>query len=403
MSAPAGDGLDFTLERQVVLEGYDRESEWFQPRIGVIPPSTAVMTLTRADLTGSDAFSAIRSLHSNDLGRTWSDPVEQDKLDRILRPEQNVEEVPCDITPRWHAATGKLLATGHTTAYQPGDVHPIVNNSIERFACYAVYDAQTGCWPRWDVLAKPDPREQYHWMTAGCADRVDLPDGSILLPTYNMSREDVGENFWQACFFTCVVKCRFDGEKMEILEVGDELSVPEPRGLCEPSLVQWGGRFFLTLRNDVRAYVTAGDDGLHFPQPQPWRFDDGEELGSINTQQHWIAHSEGLYLVYTRKGLDNDEIFRWRAPLMIARVDPERLVVLRETERELLPKLGATLGNFGTIATTVDESWVTVAEGMQNGDISPESLLRAEAAGANNRVYLARIRWNRPNLLAAVR
>ena len=39
-----------------------------------------------------------------------------------------------------------------------------------------------------------------------------------------------------------------------------------------------------------------------------WRFDDGSPLGSYNTQQHWVTVGGGLFLVYTRKGADNDHI-----------------------------------------------------------------------------------------------
>ena len=45
-----------------------------------------------------------------------------------------------------------------------------------------------------------------------------------------------------------------------------------------------------------------------------WTFDDGSELGNYNTQQHWVTHSDGLFLVYTRRGADNDDIARHRAP-----------------------------------------------------------------------------------------
>lgn len=297
------------------------------------------------------------------------------------------------MTPLWHAATGKLLATGHTAVYRPGEIHPVGDNSAPRHVAWAVYDDQANSWPRWGVLEKPD-EDRYFWTSGGCCDRVDLPDGTILLPTYSMSRADVGENFWNSCSFTCVMKCRFDGQALTLVDHGNEMTVPDPRGFGEPSLTLWNGTFYLTLRNDVRAYVTTSTDGLHFESVEPWRFDDGEELGSINTQQHWITRPAGLYLVYTRKGLNNDDIFRWRAPLMIARVDTDRLVVLRETERELLPKQGAAMGNFGTLDATEEESWVTTSECMQNGRIGLEHLGLAEAAGADNRVFLVRVRWD---------
>jgi hypothetical protein len=173
--------------------------------------------------------------------------------------------------------------------------------------------------------------------------------------------------------------------------------VPEPRGLCEPSLTDFDGRYRLTLRNDVRGYVTTGVDGLHFDAPVPWRFDDGEELGSYNTQQHWVTHSDGLSLTYTRRGAGNDHVIRHRAPLFIAQVDPERMVVLRATERILVPDRGAQLGNFGVVDASRDETWVVTSEGMHGDAEKPQELARSEARGANNRIWLARLHWSRPN------
>jgi len=84
---------------------------------------------------------------------------------------------------------------------------------------------------------------------------------------------------------------------------------------------------------------------------------------------------------------------RHRAPLFIAQVDPERLVVLRDTERVLIPERGATLGNFGAAAVSERESWVTVSEGVWGDD--------ARRRGATGATFVARIIWNRPNALAA--
>ena len=37
-------------------------------------------------------------------------------------------------------------------------------------------------------------------------------------------------------------------------------------------------------------------------------------------------HSEGIFLVYTRKGVGSDHVFRHRAPLFMAQVDPKTYV-----------------------------------------------------------------------------
>ena len=119
-------------------------------------------------------------------------------------------------------------------------------------------------------------------------------------------------------------------------------------------------------------------------------------MGNYNTQQHWVTHSQGLFLVYTRKGANNDHVFRHRAPLFIARVDPETLRVIRSTERVLVPERGARLGNFAVTEVSERETWVTVAEWMQtwgpNIVIPPDNKY-----GADNSVYVARIVWDQPN------
>ncbi len=392
--------LDYEIQLDVVSEGYDRETEWFQPRIGMIPPSTAVLTMTRARLWGSDIFTALQEMRSEDFGRTWSDPVAHATIDR--RRIGDFEVCPCDITPAWHEATGKLLATGHTAVYMPGEKGGLMaNDDVMRDIVYTVYDAGARTWSEWDTVELPD-REKFFWAAPGCAQRVDLPGGDVLLPISRMDRASVGENFWTGCFVTTVLRCSFDGRKLAYLEHGDEMSVPEPRGLYEPSLTVYEGRYYLTLRNDIRGYVAVGDDGLHFEDYIPWAFDDGDELGSYNTQQHWVTHSDGLFLTYTRRGADNDHVIRHRAPLFIAEVDPERLCVIRDTERILVPDKGAQLGNFGALNASPGESWVVTSEGMHGDATEPMNLDLSEGRGANNRVWLARIVWNEPNRLVSV-
>jgi hypothetical protein len=97
-----------------------------------------------------------------------------------------------------------------------------------------------------------------------------------------------------------------------------------------------------------------------------------------------------LFLTYTRRGANNDEIFRHRAPLFIAQVDPEKLCVIRATERILMPNRGATLGNFGVCNITETETWVTDAEGM----FFPEVYKKGGAKGA---VFVTRLLWSTPN------
>lgn len=157
-------------------------------------------------------------------------------------------------------------------------------------------------------------------------------------------------------------------------------------------MIEFDGRYYLTLRNDERGYVSVSDDGLHFAEPKPWTFDDGADLGSYNTQQHWLAHRDGLFLVYTRRGANNDHIVRHRAPLFMARIDLDKLQVIRASEKVVVPERGAELGNFGCARINENESWVTVSEGMFMKD--------SKTRGAEGATFVARILWSKSNTLS---
>ena len=120
----------------------------------------------------------------------------------------------------------------------------------------------------------------------------------------------------------------------------------------------------------------------------------------------------------TRNGpnneLNNDHVFRNRAPILMAQVDPDRLCVIRETERVIIPNTGARLGNFGITPVSENEVWVVETEWMQNTGPSARLMLEMlrermpeeeverlrqtpymcgviEQFGADNRVWAARL------------
>jgi hypothetical protein len=338
------------------------------------------MTMNTMHLEGSDVFKGVYGLRTDDLGRTWTEPREIENLAprfETLDGQKRPVAV-SDFWPAWHAATKTLLGTGHTVVYTPDWK---VRRPRPRHTSYSVYDAAQDRWAPWCKLAMPDG-PKFHDAGAGCTQRYDLADGTILLPLYFVPP---GKNSR-----VTVARCGFDGQTLRYQEHGSELAIDDAtRGLHEPSLARFGGEFFLTIRNDRRGFVTRGRDGLHFEPIQPWLFDDGSELGNYNTQQHWVTHSDGLFLVYTRRGAYNDHVFRHRAPLFMAQVDTERLRVIRETERILVPERGARLGNFGVTAVSEEETWVTVAEWMQPRGV--------ERHGSDGSVFVARIHWARPN------
>ena len=374
----------FRIQLEVADHGFDKKTCWVHARAGVVPSHGGrepeiVMTMQKLLLSGSDVFYALNEMWSEDLGKTWAGPIEHATLGRRDEPN-GVEVCICDFTPKWHVATGKLLGIGQSVRY--GDNR--VLETRRREVAYSVYDPKRRTWSRWTAMALPADREDFQDAGSGSAERFDLPNGELLVPIY-FKRPEATQ------YASTVARCRFDGETLSYVEHGSEHTVAIKRGLYEPSLTKFGSRFFLTLRNDLAGYVTSGTDGLHYGEPIIWRFDDGQELGNYNTQQHWVTHGQGLFLVYTRRGANNDHVFRHRAPLFIAQVDPKRLCVLRETERVLVPEHGARLGNFGVVDVNQDETWVTAAEWMQPVGV--------EQYGSDNRIYTARILWSLPNKL----
>jgi len=379
------------IDLQTIHSGYDRKTCWVHARPAVIPgtPPTIVVTMHKLRLTGSDVFYPISELRSDDGGTTWEGPVAHSEVFARHPVEGGIEEGVSDWWPAWHAPTGILLGTGHTVRYLNDDLHP---HPRPRDTTYSTYDVESGTWAPWRKLELPD-QEKFFMEGAGSTQRVDLPNGEVLLPTY-FGLTDTAEGIFEVQLVSTVLRCAFDGRTLTYLEHGDEFTVPSGRGLAEPSLAECQGRFFLTLRNNDRGYVTSGTDGLHFDELQTWTFDDGADLGSYNTQQHWVTLGDRLYLVYTRRGANNDHVVRHRAPLFIGEVDQARLCVIRDTEQILVPERGARLGNFGVARISDRESCVVVSEWMQTTPPDPFDCTVCERYGSDNSIFLATVRRN---------
>lgn len=374
---PGKTALSYHVQLDTVMEHDDGTFLWYHPRAAACSKNQVVMTLQK-HLRVSDYYSGLYVMESNDLGKTWSQPELKPTLD--WRKSGNVTVAVADVTPGWHAKTRKLIAVGAQVRYSPKGKQ-LEDEPRSNQTAYAVFDPASKAWSEWKLL--PVPHEsRFNFARSACSQWLTQKDGTVLLPLY------FGNNAKEP-YSATVAAYAFDGQALKYLKHGNELTLPEVRGLCEPSIVAFQGKYYLTLRNDLKGYVCVSDDGLNYTPIQPWIFDDGTELGSYNTQQHWLSHSDGLFLVYTRRGANNDHIIRHRAPLFMAEVDPKTLRVKRSTEQVLIPERGGEMGNFGASAISSHESWVTVSEGIWNDD--------ARKRGAKGATFIARIQWSKPN------
>ena len=343
-----------------------------------------LVTSQETEREGSHGY---RDVWQTDLllsGGPWSESKRIENLRRKTLPNGDDLAIG-DVCPKWHAKTQTVLATGKTFTFHDGKRE---DRLLERVS-YSVFTPKRGESPsgEWSGLQLLDlPATDHAGMSiispnSGCCQRFDLPDGNVLLPI--RYRRDAKSSDYT----TLVALCRFDGKTLTYVRHGSELTRTKNRGYGEPSLTRFQKHFYLTLRSDDTGFVARSSDGLSYESPVEWKYDDGAVLGNYNTQQHWVTHRDGLYLVYTRRNADNDHIFRHRAPLFIAQVDPERLCVIRATEQILVPQNHADLGNFGVLDVNPQETWVVVAEYPAIGKRKSEQ----------NEVMVAKLIWSQPN------
>ncbi|MCK5805389.1 MAG: exo-alpha-sialidase [Lentisphaeria bacterium] len=363
------------------------DATWFHPRACTVPGENgAEIIMTLQPVTGSDIFHTVHWTRSRDLGKTWTKPAPIAGFARVRLPDGTDDGV-CDVVPEYHARTGKIIAMGHNVYYRN---NKLTKPSIDRHPVYVVGDGK-GAWSERRVLKWDDPRASSMY-TSNCGQRVTLENGDILVPVsfFPRGRKDR---------FAGSLLCAFDGEFLTVkASTKKELRNPAGRGLLEPSMVRFENTYYMTIRaEDGHGYVAESADGLEWTGMKAWAWEDGKLLGMSTTQQHWIAHSDGLFLAYTRRDASNAKVMRWRSPIWIAQVDTEKRCLIRATERVVIPLFGdgvkqpagvPRMGNFHVVSPTPDETWITVGECLPTG-------------GWKGDTFLARVRWEKPNRLVA--
>jgi hypothetical protein len=365
------------IYRDRLIDGFDGITCRIIPAI-TLGKSHAFMINQILSLTGADVFLGHEISRSTDGGEKFEKPQ---KLNDVEYIENGIRTIFGIDVMLYHPQTDKWLCFGRTTHYEH-DKHPVLINGISTCeAYYAVFDPdlmQIG-----DILPLPVPFESISAVPHG-QPIIDC-NGNILLTLYGTTLEDTRSRIVSVLY-------SYDGEQIKIIRSGSPLvsGSEHTRGYCEPSLACLNGKYYITIRTDEAALLATSENGLDFSKPFPWRFDNGETVESINTQQRWVRFKDKLYLAYTRKTQYNSHIFRNRAPLFIAEFDEDKLCLLRDSERILVPELGARLGNFQVTDVNDNEAWVTVAEWMQYGG-KPDEWQQCAKYGSNNTLWRARV------------
>ena len=381
--------LVVSISKETLWRNRDGTSRtWFHPRVCMIPgpKETPVALMTLQEIGGSDYFGQVRWSMSEDVGKTWSDPepIAAFGRDPVPGRDDSLKAAVCDVTPQYHPQTRSVIALGHVVFYK--GAYFARKEQLKRYPVDAVR-SKKGQWSRRKILEWGDPRGASIYSN-NCGQRVVLPNGDVQM-SFTFGPKPLNR-------MVSGVRASFDGKELEVREVGPPLHNPKGRGLLEPSVTQFGGRFWITIRaEDDRGYVSVSDDGLNWEEKNAWCWEDGTPLEMSTTQQHWLTHSDGLFLVNTRRDDSNEKVIRWRAPLWMAQVDVEKRCLRKATEKIVLPLVGdgvwdpdgvALMGNFNVTNVSADESWVTVGEMMPR-------------KGYTGDVLLSRIRWSKPNRL----
>ena len=343
-----------------------------------------MVTMQKLELSGCDLFHGIEFITTNDFGKTFSAPKLSEGLKRRYFSD-GTSEVMCDATPIYHEKTGKILLIGHLATYNGS-----VGISKQKSTVYAVYDEVRGDFSPFKMVEMPtDTVEKYYVSGSGCSQIYEMESGELLVPFYFRTLEN-SKLQDEIHLHSAVMRCAFDGNEMKFLAIGNDITVEAPRGLAEPSIIKFKGEYYIALRNDESGYVSRSYDGIHIEDPVELCFDDGENVGNYNTQQHWLAGGGKLWLVYTRRAENNEHVFRHRAPLFMAEFDQISMRVLRDSEIIVVPERGARLGNFGCQSYSDDIGYVFASEWMQ-GD---NGLSGCQKYGSDNSIFISKVNFD---------
>ena len=293
-------GLIASIEKQVVRQNRDgKATTWFHPRACRVPskrPAASHAFMTVQSIGGSDYFGPVHWSESSDLGKTWAKFRPIPSLGRVpVAKHPGLMAGVCDVVPQYHPPTKTILAMGHVVFYKGPKFAR--GDQLARYPVYTVRRSD-GTWSKRRILEWNDPRGAFIYSN-NCGQRVVLPNGDILLaftfgdkPTH---RSVAG------------VLCGFDGEKLSIKKVGPPLKLAHKRGLLEPSITQFGGKFYITIRaEDDHGYQSVSSDGLNWEPKQPvglgqWR--SGHDVHHATT----LAHALGwvVFGVHTQRQIQH--------------------------------------------------------------------------------------------------
>ena len=136
------------------MRGSDQDFIWTQARAAAIPGDegsfVGLMTMSQKLKSGDDVYYDLYQSLSTDRGGTWSEPDVIPGL-RIHEIGSRSRRSMSDMTPQWHAESGKVLNIGKSFFYTDNSTP----DRSRREVAYAVYDQDQDEWGPYRALELP--------------------------------------------------------------------------------------------------------------------------------------------------------------------------------------------------------------------------------------------------------
>ena len=315
-------------------------SSWYHPSVTQLPDGRWLATMQQ--VLHADAYGEAVCSFSDDCGKNWSTPAVIDALRyRPLTGSELMEGV-ADIRTFTSPVDGISFTFGCSAFYTPKNTNVCwdckegVSKAPDEHSYYSTM-TPNGRWSELKVLELP--RLGANFRTA-CTQIQFLDNGEVLIPIYFSDGSCDWCGMESPHFAVTVARYRQKGDKLIYQNDSGTLSIEAGRGAIEPSIVRLAdGSFALTIRaEDSCAYCSTSPDGTVFGPLLPWHWDDGTNIITSTTQQHWITLGDKTFLVFVMNDGSNSDIFRYRAPLYIAEADPAHAVLRRSTLENVFPR-----------------------------------------------------------------
>ncbi len=342
------------------------DSAWFNPSVTRLVDGRWLATML--SICGNDFYGDPMFAISDDEGCTWTKPAPIPAFASEVFPEIGVRVAVCDTHPFTSPVDGTVFVFGCTVHYSPkGNVCWQKDFDKSRLpkelAVYATWRPESG-WSERKILPLPGFDSDYRTAATQLA---FMPDGKSLIPIYLTVAHGIYCGFPSHFYGATAPVYRQNGDTFEPVNKARVFTNPVGRGCMEPSAVRLAdGSYALTIRTeDGNMYVATSRDGYEWGDARPWRFDDGTQIETSSTQQHWVRIGEKVFLVFTMKYNGNDGLFRFRAPLLMAEAIPQEAKLIHSTLNIVFPRrtrdgIEAFYGNFH--CTQLDENTALITD-----------------------------------------